>query len=73
MSLIFKINRIVARLGLDPIELSGSKDDAKISFASWSSYHLLYKELMACKRSMAGYSVDGKYEKKMYTLYVEAV
>jgi len=73
MSLINKINRIVARLDLYPIELSGSKNIVKISFASWSSYHLLYGELMSCKRSMAGHIIDDKYENKLYTIYVEAI
>tara|TARA_R110000823_G_scaffold142393_1_gene272205 strand:+ start:317 stop:538 length:222 start_codon:yes stop_codon:yes gene_type:complete len=73
MSLINKINRIVTELDLDPIELSGNEDDAKISFEFYDDYELLYNKLMASKRSMAGYSIEGTFDEKMYTMYLEAI
>ena len=73
MSLINKINRIVTELDLDPIELSGNEDDAKISFEFYDDYELLYNKLMASKRSMAGYSIEGTFDEKIYTMYLEAI
>tara|TARA_R110002153_G_scaffold107966_1_gene248248 strand:- start:225 stop:446 length:222 start_codon:yes stop_codon:yes gene_type:complete len=73
MSLINKINRIVTRLDLEPIELSGSKNIVKISFEFYDDYELLYNKLMASKRSMAGYSIEGTFDEKMYTMYLEAI
>tara|TARA_R110000824_G_scaffold186060_1_gene367329 strand:- start:203 stop:424 length:222 start_codon:yes stop_codon:yes gene_type:complete len=73
MSLINKLNVIIAELDLDPIELSEIKGDAKISFEFYDDYELLYNKLMASKRSMAGYSIEGTFDEKIYTMYLEAI